>query len=669
MKKKLAKILAITLSLIMILTIIAACNGDANPDASPTPGGPNDPDTPASPGPGDPDGPRFPNVEVSGTLVVAYGAPATGEFIGGFGNSSYDLTIRTLLGGDVGTVYTSTDGELLINQTVVKTHNITEDAAGNKTHTFEIWDDMLWSDGTGITASDFVAEALWVHNPAWLDLGTSTTAYDSIIGRLAYRGGVPEMSTEPDDWDEEEDGEFVPEQIGWVIEPSDYFEGIRLLGDYEFSLTIDAEELPYFFELIYASSGPLPLHSWAPGVSVVTDENGSKFSADITDFAQTVADVERFAPTVVAGPYTFVSFENNIVTLKANPLFIGDSLGNKPSIEFIQQIEVNNDVIIDSLFAGELNLIPQEIDGNNINRVKAQDGFTASEYLRDGMGLINIEHDWGPMQDRNVRWAFAHLVDRMPIIDNVTVGYGATIDTEASPSQWMWQARSAEVIAAIRPIALNVEAAHDFLDESEWIFEADGETPFDRSQANEEGTYLRHNAAGQPLIIRNGAASQEVGDAIEIETVRNAALAGVEFTSEFLEWALVLQYAYRMPDTPVEDRIYHTFSMGTGFGVPFSPYWSWHSDILGTWMNTSFSDAELDRIIDAMDATEGGDFATYLEHWFDYVVRWNYILPALPLYNNIYASLHSENVLGVEHTTPFAAWNHTNVITRLSVID
>jgi peptide/nickel transport system substrate-binding protein len=659
MKSKLAKILCIALALVMVVGIAACGPTDDSPDASPTPPGGNEPGG-NEPGGTEPSGPSI--------LTVAYGAPSTGEFIGGWGNSAYDVTIQNLLHGDVGTVAVTPTSEIIINETIVKSFTVSDDADGNRTYVFEINDNLLWSDGTSITAEDFVAGALFVRSPAWTAVGASSSSYTELIGATEYGGGIPEMSEEPDDWDDEDGvNPYEPEQIGWIVEPSDYFAGVRLLGEYELSITIDGEELPYFFELLFASISPIPLHVWAPGVSVVTNANGSRFDADILEHATHVSETERFAPSATAGPYKFVSFEDDIVTVELNPNFSGNAFGEKPTIDFIQQISVQDEVAVDSLFSGVLNLYPAEIRGANIERVMAEPGFSTHAFDRDGYGVMNLVHDWGPLQDVNVRWALAHLVDRQAVLDQVLGGFGGLIDTHASEAQWMFKARRAEVIAAIRPIALNVSEANRLLDLSEWKFEEDGTTPFDASQANADGTYLRHNAAGEPLIVRNGAANEEIGNVIEMETVRTAALAGMEFRSEFLEWATVLEHFYYVASLPEEERLYSTFSMGSDNGVPFDPYWYWHTDILGTWMNPSFSDPKLDDLIIAMRTTEPGDLATYLEAWFDYVVRWNELLPALPLYANRRVDLFSDKVSGIENVTPFANWANPHIITKLSV--
>jgi peptide/nickel transport system substrate-binding protein len=518
-------------------------------------------------------------------------------------------------------------GEFHLNTTVVKDLQIEYDDDGNKTYTYTLHEDLFWSNGSQMTARDYVGAVLWDASPQWVEVGASSPTGDSLLGHTDYQSGE-----------------------------SEYFAGVSLISDFVFSLTIDADELPFFYEFSLAMVDPKYMATYAPGVEIISDENGSKFSEDILDHAQRISETERFAPTVVAGPYTFVSFDNEIVTLQRNPNFKGDAQGRKPTIEFIVQKSVPDATTVEMLFSGDVNLLPEEIMGARIERVKAEEGFTVTSFLRNGYGVMNLVCDWGPTADRNVRWAIACLIDRHQLLDQVLDGYGGLVDTEAGEAQWMYQAKRAELQEALIPIALNIARANEFLDQTDWVFEADGTTPFDSSLANAEGTYMRHNSAGEMLTINHGAANADIGAVIELEFLKNTPLAGINYTFQFLEWGAVLDNFYFASELPDDERHFSSFSMGTGFGSVFDPYWSWHSDHLGTWVNANqLNDPELDDLIMKMRRTPPGDNAAYLAAWFDYVVRWNYILPAIPLYSNEYFDLYSNDVRNV-NTNPFNSW-------------
>ena len=633
------KILAIALAVVMAIGVLAACGGPAvDPGVTPPPVTPTpDPVTPTTPDVPDTKWWDIPH-SASGTLTVGYGAPATGEFINGFGNSAYDLSIKTLLHGGMGPFIVTLEGGLDVNPTVVKEFHTEDDAEGNREYIFTIHDDLLWSDGTQITAKDFVAGVLWEASPQWVESGASSYTGAELVGYEEYNEGQTE-----------------------------YFAGVKLLGNLSYSLTIRAEELPFYGEYSYVSTSPIPMHSYTPGIDVVSDANGAKFTADISDQTDRIATTERYSPTIVAGPYTFVSFTNNVVTLQANMNFKGDAEGRRPSIEFVTQIEVSDETDVDQLFAGEVDYLPEEIMGAKIERVKSQPGFEAHSFLRNGYGVMNMMADWGPTADKNVRWAIACLVDRYALLDQVLEGYGGLVDTEAGEAQWMYQMKKGELQDKLIPIALSIDRANGYLDQTEWVFEADGTTPFDASLANAEGTYLRHNAEGKVLTIVHGAANAQVGAVLEIEFLKNTPLAGINYNFEYPEWGTVLDQLYYSYELPDEERYYSTFSMGTGFGVPFDPYYSWHSDFLGTWINaTQFNDPELDKLMIEMRRREPDDHEGYLEVWFRYAVRWNEMMPAIPLYSNEYFDLHSSKVQNV-NTNPFASWYQ--VICEITVAD
>ena len=702
-KRKLLTLLLAVAMLVTMAFLVTGCETADDPvaPAEPTPADPTDPAAP-EPEPVDPGEPGEPVDPLrANTLIVGYNVAALGDFIFGFSIGAYDQTIWELLHGGVNTVAINNAGLAYVNMGTVSSYTSEYDAAGNKTYTFTINQGLLWSDGTEITAQDFVGAVLWRQSGQWIQAGAGWDAdeFQEILGSADWAGS-PIMSEapdgwyddqeqpedwyddqeEPEDWDEGADGAweptpwepepYEPEMIGWDY-PSDYFAGVQLIDDYTFSLTIDAYHLPYFFELGLVFVPPIPMHVYLPGGSVVSGPQGSRFDIDHLDAAHEIANNFRFAPSVVAGPYTFVSFVDGAVTLQRNPLFAGDSQGLLPSIEFIQQIVVPEETDIDMLFAGEVDLLPDQLEDEKIMRVLANPDFAAHEYLRFGYGVVNFQH-YGthlPVADVNVRWALAHVMDRQAVLDAVLGGRGSLIDTEASPGQWMWQARGSEVLATIRPIALNIAAANDFLDETVWVFEADGSTPFDREQANAQGTYLRHNAAGEPLVVRNGAANAAVGDAIFIETVSNAAMAGMQFTNEFVDWVTIVGPNMNTPWLiPEEEMIFSTFSMGWGFGWMFDPYLHVHSDFNGTSANPAFADDIIDDATVRMRNTAPEDLEGFLEAWFDYVVRFNEVLPSLPLYNNMWMDVYNPRLRGMENVTDaagrFSGW--AGMITSLS---
>lgn len=629
------------------------------------------------------------------TLVI--GTPAmNGDFIDGFGNSSYDASIkRILLDWYVDTVAYTPYDEMVINPTVVKDHSVETDEAGNKTYTWTIYDDLLWSDGSSITAKDFVFQNLYRPSAAWVEAGGATgdTGY-GLIGYNDYKAGV-----------------------------ADAFLGVKLIDEFTFSMTIDAAELPYFYEIAYARAVPMPMAVYAPGMDIVSDENGAKLIAldadqeavaayraeavpvyaeakKVADEAaaalgedadpespeavaadelaeaaaelmpkddnykallanlQNVSATERFAPTVVSGPYTFVSFENQTVTLALNPLYKGNYEGKKATIPFIVQKFVQQDIDVDMVIAGDLDFVGANVEGAKIEAAKADPNTETHSYFRNGYGFLGMHCDWGVTKDPNVRWALGYLIDRNAAIDYVLGGYGGTVHAEYGFAQWMYEEAGAELEELLTPFNLNIDKANEFLDLTEWKFEADGQTPFDPAKADAEGTYMRHNASGEPLVIHHlGTQDNPVTDIIEIQYTANSPLAGVKFEVTKSDFNALLDnyyYGYQMGD----DRYYNTFNLASDFGTPFDPYFSsWHSDFVGSWENScQLADKELDEYIMGMRSLESTQKDEFIDFWLKYEKRWQDLLPQIPLYSNERFDIFSSAVGGV-NTTPFATWD------------
>ena len=563
--------------------------------------------------------------EPANTLIVG-NAEMNGDFIDGFGNNSYDVAIRDLMMRWCSTYEFTSAGQLVVNPQAVETLEITEDESGNKTYTFELCQDMLWSDGTSITAKDYVAAVLWKASDEWVTAGASSSVGYGLLGYKAYLAGE-----------------------------SDVFPGVKLIDDYSFSVTVDAAELPYYFEYSYAAIAPIPSHVWAPDAEIVSSDEGTSFGDyDLLAACQKVAETERFAPTVVCGPYTFVSFENQTATLKRNPNFKGDLDGDKPTLEYVVQKNVPSDTDYEQVIAGEIDILPGVIEGTKIEAAKASGTTNLTSYLRNGFGLLAMHCDWGATADPNVRWALAYLIDRNEVCDYVPGGYGGTVQSSYGYAQWMYEYAGEDLESELIAFNLNIEKANECLDKTEWVYEADGVTPWDASKATGDGEYWRYNTEGEHLTINHlGTEENAVTDVIEIQYSKNAPLAGVDFKVTKGDFNALLDnfyYGYEMG----EDRFYNSFNLATSFAELFDPYESWHSDFAGTWQNScQLVDQELDETIMAMRTATTDD--EYVDAWIQFQLRWQELMPEIPLYSNEYFDLSYMTVQGLE-TTPFASW-------------
>jgi peptide/nickel transport system substrate-binding protein len=578
----------------------------------------------------------------SGTMIV--GSPAiSGDFVYGFGNSSYDKWVKDLTGGFMGTHYVTYDGAYAVNTTVVKDLKIDENADGSKTYTYELQQDLKWNDGEPITAKDYVFTLLWEASPEWKAAGATSANGEGLIGYNAYHTGE-----------------------------ADEFLGVKLIDDYKFSVTIDPEELPYFYEVEFASCRPLPMHAWTVKAEIVSDEAGSKLTttAEATEWTfaygtKRVAQTERYAPTVTCGPYNFVSFTNNAVTLKANPEFKGDYDGNKPKLEYVIIKYINQDTDVDQVINGSIDAVVGVIEGEKIEKARNDANTKYTDYPRLGYGGVFFHCDFGPAADANVRRAMAYLMDRQEIIKNVLGGYGSVVNGMYGFAQWMYEDNK-EAIDNLPNYVLNHDKANELLDFTEWKFEDDGVTPFDAAKANKDGGYYRHNAKGERLVLEHlGSEDNNVTDNVEIQWKANTPLAGIDFRLTRSDFSKLLKHYYGGFLMDEKERQFHSFNLATGFGASFDPYYDYHSD----WYHVQYMQTEqlkddrMDAITVKMRRFEPTQKAEYSAAWLEFQQLWNELLPVIPLYSNQYHDIYSGKLQGF-NTNPFRNW--TDIICQIS---
>lgn len=560
------------------------------------------------------------------TLIV--GSPElSGNFIPSFGNSAYDVWVRTIIMG-YSTYVTTPAGEIVLDESVVKDLATELDDQGNKTYTFTLHEDLKWNDGSPVTAKDYVCYILWYASPQWVEAGASSTVGEGLLGYSDYYEGNV-----------------------------DRFKGVSLIDEHKFSVTIDAAELPYFYETNYASFIPIPMAVWAPGATIDVNEDGAKIDGiNLTDACSKMASEERFKPTVTCGPFKFVSFENNAVTVVANEHFKGTYDGKKPQIETIIIRSINQSTDVDQVINGEVDMVTGVIEGEKIEKAKADKNTVAHFYARNGFGGFFIHCDFGPTAVKEVRHALAYLMDRDEIIKNVLGGYGSVTNGHYGLAQWMYEDNKA-AIDALPHFSRDTAKANELLDQTEWKFEEDGTTPFDPAKANADGTYIRHNANGEKLIINHfGTEDNDVTDNVELQLKANTPLAGIEFTLTRGDFDALLSHYYYAYELPEGERKYHTFNLASNFGVAYDPYYSFHSKYLGTWMNSNqVNDPEIDRLTLAMRSLEPSQKEEYSALWLEFQKVWADYLPTVPLYSNQYYDIHSKYVHGMD-TTPFADW-------------
>ena len=262
-----------------------------------------------------------------------------------FSNSATNYAMYDLIHGGDTVVYTK-EGEFAYNDTVLASHEETDNEDGSKTYTMTINDGLVWSDGSPITAKDYVFALLCESSDEMGGVdGYPGNAYTVLVG-----------------YDEFHDG------------TADTFAGVRLIDDMTFSVTIKAEELPYHYDISYAGVRPRPMAVIAPGCDVEDTENGAQITGDFTTelLQETINNIDtgyRYNPQVTCGPYLFAGFDEAAqeATLTVNPNYMGDYRGVKPVIETLVVRTVSSDTMMNELQAGSVDLLYESSGADTIN--------------------------------------------------------------------------------------------------------------------------------------------------------------------------------------------------------------------------------------------------------------------------------------------------------------
>lgn len=599
-----------------------------------------------------------------------------------WGNNGTNADIRSLTFGYSTVSYQKEAARYVLDPSVVESLDVVTNQDGSKTYTIEIKQDLKWSDGTGIDAKDYVFSLLLSINPVMGQVvGKTLTTTGDIVGSRTYASAT----ANPD---------------GLAELP-----GVDLLGDYEFSVTIDASRFPYYYEFLYYSVTPWPMHVIAPDTDIQQGTNGAKFVGLNKDKLQTAVDKDgkgyRYDISVTSGPYKLYNFDKqtSTATLVKNPYYKGNYEGQLPNIDTIVFKYVTTATQMQALLNGEIDLIESVSGGDAILaglKEVAYGKINFSTFSRNGYGLLSFHSDpaAGPTSSVNVRQAVAYLLNRTLFAETYTRGYGILPHGQYGLAQWMVQAAMDEDgnvqgrdkdgnLVDFETYTYNPQKAIELLVADGWVLDAQG-NPYVQGT----GT-VRYKRVGTDLVKLEipwaNTTGNPVSDLLRAQLLPNAAAVGLAIKDQPMDFnTLLYQHYYGaygdgylvpeqdengkwlIPEYQVKDdngviiepdlRAYHMVNLGTGFttGV-FEPYydvsieyWGWDG---GANINYIYDEEMLDAAERMMRATTDEE---YLYAWQQYQARYNLLLPAIPLYSDVYHAFYTPKLVNYQVT---AEWD------------
>ena len=695
------KFLALLLALAMIASLAACGSKTEAPAATTAATEANAPDsTPAAP--------TVPNRAILGSYTEL-----SGDFRWpGFGGSSAgasDQDINRLTAG-YSTMETNQGGAYVWNETVVKSHSETENEDGTYTVAIELNEGLTFSDGSPITAANYVAGILAFSTQVSVGAGHSGKSGQYFAGYNDFYAYTGEEGT-----------------------GSKVFTGVRMLDDYNFSLTVSSDFYPYYFAYTYSAVSPDYLGLvLGEGVEVKDDGEGCYLSDSFyekngdeyvkaAEIAANRYDVTKYP---FSGPYVISNWDASTkeCTMTINPEFKGNFEGQTPSIETIVYVKIIEETQLDQLKTGGVDVLSGITGGDSTKAaLEIVDGenFAEVHYQRAGYGKIQFECDFGPTMFPEVRQAIIYLLNRTEFCQAFTGGYGVVVDGPYSPDFDMWRAVQDDI--ELVDYTFSPDNAKKVLEEGGWIYNSKGE-PFVegaggvdsvrykklteeeanaldiygndagnktfKSVANTDNiTYETVCVNGEyymPLAINwFGSTPNPVTDLLSTTLANSSDLAsvGMVIRATTGDFTTMLGNIYRDPSMGYAGSpIYGMYNLATGWNSAVYDYaFNWSSD--PSWADYSSNKVKdpydaafpydqageklsYEEAMAASDGKLGMDYLSmamvynstnvdeYNQWWMAYIERWNQLVPDIPLYSNYYYDVYNANIENFV-TSPF----------------
>ncbi len=511
-------------------------------------------------------------------------------------------------------------GKWIENPTVLENLEVTDNEDGSRTYTVTIKDGLKFSDGSDINADDYLLNYMLRCDEMIVDLEASNLT-DSTV---QYVAGYNEFSN----------GE------------SDTFTGLHLIDDKTYSVTIDAQYMPYYYGSALISLEPQSMDLWLPeDVTLEETENGVKFSDNFSaEYIGDKVQAARYNYNICSGPYMFTSYDENAYTytLTKNPNFPGNFEGQTANIETVLVKYTPQDTMMDQLKTGAVDILYQVADGDQIEQgldMVEEGGFDYLSYGRAGYGMISFKCNQGPTQFKEVRHAMAYLLDRVSFAQTFTGGHGIVVNGPYGSQQWMAE-EYAEEIDGLNSYTYSLDSAIAELEAGGWVYNEDGSEYSGsgiRYKQLDDGTYM-------PLIIEwFSSDNNSVSDLLVTTLQQNpdVAAAGMQINQTVGTFTDLLTYYYDNS----EENPYQMFNLATGFGNPYDVAYMYEPNSSNN--TNAVLGEEGQQLYDlavAMNQTEEGDDAAYAENWFNFISYWNDVLPEIPLYSNDYHDFYTSKL-------------------------
>jgi peptide/nickel transport system substrate-binding protein len=231
--------------------------------------------------------------------------------------------------------------------------------------------------------------------------------------------------------------------------------------------------------------------------------------------------------------------------------------------------------------------------------------------------------------------------------------------------------------------AYNPEKAVQLLVEDGWVYDAEGNdyvsgTRYKKVTAEEAGEYalnvtLDDGTILMPLHIKWSSSEANPVSELLVTMLSNGqqtADAGMVIEQTVMSFDELLNYMYR--DATQGDKYgvptYGMYNLATNFTPAYDQSYSFSLDpqYVALGYNTNYIfDEQLDKLsMDMVYGVDSTDSAKYLQIWQDFILRWNELLPEVPLYSNVYTTCHADWLEGYVQSS---LWDFNQAVLYASI--
>jgi len=251
---------------------------------------------------------------------------------------------------------------------------------------------------------------------------------------------------------------------------------------------------------------------------------------------------------VGTGPYIFEHWETGReIRVKRNPDYWGEPAWLS---QVVYKIVIDSTVKLQLLKKQELDmasLLPLQWSKQSCGESFRKKFYKAS-YTTPGYNYIGWNSKKPFFEDKRVRQAMTHFVDRQTILREILLGLGEIVTTT-------FYVNSPEYPQGIKPYAYDPKKARELLDEAGWR-DSDGDGIRDKN-----GIFFRFE-----FLLPTGS---ETGEKIATILKEELSRSGIEMSIRKIEWAVFIQ--------SINERKFDAVTLGWSLGVESDPYQLWHS--------------------------------------------------------------------------------------------